>query len=137
MYGLIPPVLVIPALLLLRHRYNKDEPLKPLQRYAGIALLCASVVVSAYYLPGHHLLLLAFAVVVLLGLLNSQFYIFLAGNRGVAFMLAAIPFHLLYHFYSGLSFIAGTALHYSRRLVPSAPAQSGDTRPEARRGSTL
>jgi hypothetical protein len=137
MYGLIPPMVVIPALLLLRHRYNKDEPLKPLQRYAGIALLCASVVVSAYYLPGHHLLLLAFAVVVLLGLLNSQFYIFLAGNRGVAFMLAAIPFHLLYHFYNGLSFIAGTALHYSRRLAPSAPAQSDDIRPEARRGSTL
>ena len=27
-------------------------------------------------------------------------------------MLCAIPFHLLYHFYNGLSFMAGTARHY-------------------------
>jgi len=44
--------------------------------------------------------------------INSQFYIFLAGKRGVAFMLAAMPFHLLYHLYSGVSFIAGVSHHY-------------------------
>jgi hypothetical protein len=27
-------------------------------------------------------------------------------------MLAAIPFHLLYHFYNGISFIVGSARHY-------------------------
>jgi hypothetical protein len=46
--------------------------------------------------------------------MNSQFYIFLAGKRGAAFMLAAMPFHLLYHFYNGLSFIAGViSYHWS------------------------
>jgi hypothetical protein len=132
MYGLIPPMVVIPTLLILRHRYNKGHALKPSHRYAGIALICASVVVSAYYLPRHHLLFVGFAILVFLGLLNSQFYIFLAGNRGVAFMLAAIPFHLLYHFYNGLSFIAGTALHYTRRLGTGAARF-----PKTPRGSTL
>ena len=36
--------------------------------------------------------------------LNFQFYFFLARRRGVLFALAAIPLHLLYHFYNGLSF---------------------------------
>lgn len=36
--------------------------------------------------------------------LNFQFYSFLAHRRGVLFALAAIPVHLLYHFYNGLSF---------------------------------
>ena len=73
---------------------------------------------------------------VLLGVLNSQFYIFLAGQRGVAFMLAAIPFHLLYHFYNGVSFIAGLARHYcsdeqplqrnSMRLDSPVPPAAGD-----------
>ncbi len=36
--------------------------------------------------------------------LNFQFYSFLAHRRGVPFALAAIPLHLLYHFYNGLSF---------------------------------
>ena len=36
--------------------------------------------------------------------LNFPFYSFLARRRGIHFSLAAIPFHLLYHFYNGLSF---------------------------------
>ena len=36
--------------------------------------------------------------------LNFPFYSFLAGRRGLLFALAAIPLHLLYHFYNGVSF---------------------------------
>lgn len=36
--------------------------------------------------------------------LNFPFYSFLAGRRGLLFGLSAIPLHLLYHFYNGLSF---------------------------------
>ena len=73
-----------------------------------------------------------FAIVALLALLNSQFYIFLAGKRGIAFMLCAIPFHLLYHFYNGLSFIAGVTRHYwmaatlPPRRPPAAPSGGGN-----------
>jgi hypothetical protein len=64
----------------------------------------------------HHLMLVCFIILLLLGLLNSQFYLFLAGKRGISFMLAAIPFHLLYHFYSGVSFIIGLVNHYGTTL---------------------
>jgi glycosyltransferase involved in cell wall biosynthesis len=112
MYGLLPPLLVTPALLLLRHRYNQSGKLTKLHRWYGIAFICISVLVAGYYLPAHHLIFACFAVLALLGVLNSQFYIFLAGNRGIAFMLCAIPFHLLYHFYNGVSFIVGVTRHF-------------------------
>jgi hypothetical protein len=48
----------------------------------------------------------AFLVILLtLLVLNKQFYIFLAGERGKLFSLAAIPFHLLYFFSSGLAYM--------------------------------
>ena len=109
MYGIIPPMLITPVLLVLRHRYNQSGRLTLLHRWYGIFFICCSVLVAAFYLPAHHLIFACFAVVALLALLNSQFYIFLAGKRGIAFMLCAIPFHLLYHFYNGLSFFAGIA----------------------------
>ena len=122
MYGLIPPLLITPVLLLLRHRYQRSGRLTTTHRWYGIVFICCSVLVSAFYLPAHHLIFACFAVVALLGLLNSQFYIFLAGKRGIAFMLCAIPFHLLYHFYNGLSFIAGTTRHYwGAATSPSNP----------------
>lgn len=134
MYGLIPPLLITPVLLLLRHRYNQSGRLTALHRWYGIFFICCSVVVSAYYLPSHHLILACFAIIALLALLNSQFYIFLAGKRGIAFMLCAIPFHLLYHFYNGLSFMAGTARHYwmaatvtANPSVPKGPTPNGGT----------
>ena len=112
MYGLLPPLLVTPALLLLRHRYHQSGRLTRRHRWCGIVFICVSVLVAGYYLPAHHLIFACFAVLALLGVLNSQFYIFLAGHRGIAFMLCAIPFHLLYHFYNGLSFLAGAGRHF-------------------------
>jgi glycosyltransferase involved in cell wall biosynthesis len=112
MRGLIPCVTLTPALLALRHRYSKQGKLNKLHRWIGIGYIGLSVLLAMRQLPNHHLILACFAVLALLALLNSQFYIFLAGNRGVAFMFAAIPFHLLYHFYNGISFFAGMGRHY-------------------------
>jgi hypothetical protein len=74
--------------------------------------MLASLAAAAYYLPAHHLIFAIFIILALVGGMNSNFYVFLAGKRGLAFMLAAIPFHLLYHFYNGISFIVGSARHY-------------------------
>jgi hypothetical protein len=129
MYGLIAPLTVTPVLLLLRHRYRKGGKLKKIHRWLGIGYICASVGVAALYLPNHHLIFVCFAVLALLGVLNSQFYIFLAGKRGVAFMAAAIPFHLLYHFYNGISFMVGLLRHYGMKMQaphPSVPATDED-----------
>ena len=86
--------------------------------------ICCSVCVAAWYLPTHHLILACFAVLALLGVMNSQFYIFLAGKRGVAFMAAAIPFHLLYHFYNGISFMVGLLRHYWMKVPVPVKAVS-------------
>jgi hypothetical protein len=51
-------------------------------------------------------------------ILNGDFYLFLARDRGLSFALGAIPFHLLYHFYNGISFSAGTLQHLLHRPVP-------------------
>ena len=123
MFGLIPPMIAAPALLWLRHRYSRAGTLTRLHRSIGLVFLAGSASVALLYLPTHRLIFAIFVVAVLLGLLNSQFYIFLAGKRGVAFMLAAVPFHILYHFYNGLSFLTGACLHYTRihrvpRIVP-------------------
>ena len=88
-------------------------------RWAGILYICGSVAVAVTYLPMHRLMISSFFILVLLALMNSQFYVFLAGKRGLAFMLAAMPFHLLYHFYNGVSFLIGVARHYGRKMVPS------------------
>jgi hypothetical protein len=129
MYGLLPPMLLMPVLLMLRHRYNKAGGLKPVHHRGAIFFICCSVAAAAYYLPSHHLIFACFAVVALLGILNSQFYIFLAGKRGIAFMLCAIPFHLLYHFYNGLSFIAGVTRYFwmTSTLPGQASAQDNAT----------
>jgi hypothetical protein len=46
--------------------------------------------------------------------LNSHFYLFLAAKRGRLFAVAAVPFHLLFHFYNGISFLLGIARHFFR-----------------------
>jgi cellulose synthase/poly-beta-1,6-N-acetylglucosamine synthase-like glycosyltransferase len=114
MYGLIPLVLASPALLALRHRYSNKESVRTAKRWLGILYICGLGAVAVHYLPARHLILACFAVLVLIGVLNSQFYMFLAAYRGLTFTLAAIPFHLLYHFYNGLSFMIGLVRHAFR-----------------------
>jgi hypothetical protein len=46
--------------------------------------------------------------------LNRKFYRFLSARRGWRFALSAVPLHVLYHFYSGISFLAGAARHVWR-----------------------
>lgn len=124
MYGLIPPLAISPVLLLLRHRYHRRVAVGgQIPRFLGIAFIIAAVGAAAYHLAAQPLIFAFVAVLAILGLLNSQFYIFLAGKRGMLFMLAAVPFHLLYHFYNGISFLIGTTRYYwTARKVQKAPA---------------
>jgi GT2 family glycosyltransferase len=109
MFGLIPPLVFSHVLLFSRHRYNKASPQnRRWMRVPAVLYLLLSVLSCLYYLPSHVIILFGFLLVVLLGLLNSQFYLFLAAKRGVFFAVAAIPFHMLYHFYNGISFLIGS-----------------------------
>ena len=112
MLGLIPPLLLSQILLFSRHRYAESTvQRRRLWRWPAACYILLSLTACIYYLPSHSLIFFVFAVLVAMGILNSQFYLFLAGKKGVFFAVAAIPFHLLYHFYNGVSFLAGLMRH--------------------------
>jgi GT2 family glycosyltransferase len=106
MPGLVPPVLLVYPLHILR-RYAEPT----VRKYIGALLFLlagfGSGLAVMYYLPRRPLVFFFFAILLLLVALNSSFYLFLASRRGKLFAVAAVPFHFLYHFYSGISFLAG------------------------------
>jgi hypothetical protein len=117
----IPPVLLAYALLFVRHRYSFTSPRR--KRITGVVCgvyLVFVILFVAVFLPHHPLVFCFYLLLSILILLNSQFYVFLAGRTGRLLALAAIPFHLLFHFYNGLSFLAGGTKHVFRRLFSLA-----------------
>ncbi len=120
MVGLIPPLVLSPGLLLLQHRYSHYGSRPKALRWLAALYTCASIALAVYYMPHHPVVLAGFTIFAVLGLLNSQFYLFLAAKRGIPFMLAAVPFHMLYHFYNGISFLAGLVLHLRLMPLPAA-----------------
>jgi len=107
--------------LFVRHRYAVPiETGGQGTRHAlGVTIACCLVAILSY-LPGHPLVFVFFLVFALIVLLNSQFYIFLAAKRGKLFAVAAVPFHLLYHLYNGISFVVGLCRHTVRGLFRTA-----------------
>lgn len=127
MLGLIPPVVLGYVLLFLRHRYEIADGRKAKMfstLMALYAVLTALLILT--YLPSNALILGLFLVLFALVVLNNQFYLFLAARRGKAFALAAIPFHLLYHFYNGISFAAGMLRHGWRTIRNKEKAASAE-----------
>ena len=107
---LLPPVLLAYALLLLRHRYAFTTE----RRRHITGLVCGGyllfvILFVIIYLPHHPLVFCFFLLFSIVIMLNSQFYVFLAGRTGRLLALAAIPFHLLFHLYNGISFLIGGA----------------------------
>jgi hypothetical protein len=124
MFGLIPPLALQPAILLLRHRYCNSSDSMRWTRWVSLLFIFTSIAAASQTLfTAHHLVFACIAILALIGVLNSHFYIFLAGKRGISFMLAAIPFHLLYHFYNGVSFAIGASRHYWVALT-GVPAEA-------------
>ena len=119
--GIIPPVVLGYVLLFLQHRYAYDERRRSQVVSALLVVYGAlSVLFIMTYLPGHAVIGALFLVLIALVVLNNQFYLFLAARRGRGFALAAIPFHLLYHFYNGISFGAGLLRYSWRNLTGRA-----------------
>ncbi|MGC4048940.1 MAG: glycosyltransferase family 2 protein [Paludibaculum sp.] len=125
MMGIIPLVVLTFPALLLRHRYElKHGPRGTVLGIATVLYFVLALVVIGKYLPHHPLALPAALILLLVLVLNSQFYMFLAEKRGRWFTLAAIPFHLLYHFYNGLSFAVGLARHTWRQTFARPRVQA-------------
>ena len=81
-----------------------------------------------YTAIGHNLyqlwLLLAFALLGGIVLLNLRFYLFFARVKHPLFGLAVIPLHVLYFLYSGFAFAAGVTLHLWHSLTRPAGAKA-------------
>ncbi|MGA2720807.1 MAG: glycosyltransferase family 2 protein [Bryobacteraceae bacterium] len=123
----IIPLVVIAALgLFVRHRYaySRETWRRRTGAWVGGYSLVAAGLVWIYFpwKPMAFLLLL-----LLLGLVwaNQQFYLFLAAERGKFFALAAIPFHLLYFFSSGVAFLIVLVKLQFDRLFGSARRPAG------------
>lgn len=118
MSSITPPLLLGCLLLFLRHRYGCESERK--RKLTGIILTMYILLATAYmvaHLPHHYLVFAFFLVAALIVILNNQFYFFLAAKQGRLFALAAFPFHLLYHLYNGISFVAGLTHYAWRRLL--------------------
>jgi hypothetical protein len=64
-----------------------------------------------------------------LGCLNLRFYAFLTARAGLWFALRSVPLHFLFHFYSGVAFLLGVALHVTKLTKPSASEVPGEEIP--------
>ena len=116
MRGLIPLVVAIVPLLFLRHRYDVRGRWGSLNAWFHGLYIVAVVVVSMLYLGDRYFITAVVGAVVVLATLNNGFYMFLSEKRGKLFALAAFPFHLLYHFYNGVSFVMGSLLWSVRAI---------------------
>ena len=108
MKGILPPLLLGYLLLFLRHRYAYTDPKR--RRWSGFILgayIAGTLAFMISHFPAHKLIFAFFLVVAVIVVLNTQFYFFLAARQGRVFALAALPFHLLYHLYNGISFVVG------------------------------
>jgi glycosyltransferase involved in cell wall biosynthesis len=142
MRGLIPLVVAIVPLLFLRHRYDNRGRWRSLNAWFHGLYIAVVIVVSMLYLKDRYFIAAVILGVLVLATLNNGFYLFLSEKRGRLFALAAFPFHLLYHFYNGVSFVMGSLLWSVRAIqartgegTPPVPApvtnvasESGDTR---------
>ena len=105
------------ALLFVRRRYAEpDERAGRWNRWILGTTITLCFLFILTYLPGHLLILCLFTVFASVVILNNQFYLFLAAKRGKLFAVAAVPFHLLYHLYNGISFAVGLCRHASRSM---------------------
>lgn len=137
MWALALPLVLSYVVLFLRHRYayRPHEPGRTRTSLFFASFFVAVLLLTTAHFPKDPVVFACFAVVAAIIALNNQFYLFLAAKRGRPFALAAIPFHLLYHFYNGFSFAAGFA-RYSLRHVTAeattsvAPVAATATAPE-------
>lgn len=110
MRALIPLMVTSVPLLFLRHRYDSRVRWRQVNQWFNALYVLAVVVVSLLYLHNSKFILVVVTCALIIGVLNNGFYVFLAEKRGKLFALAAFPFHLLYHFYNGVSFVMGSLL---------------------------
>jgi hypothetical protein len=128
MYAIIPIVVGAWIALFAHHRFAYSREKR--ERWTGVLVggYCLLIIVGVtYHLLWHRLRFVFLALLLTLVVLNSQFYVFLAGARGKLFAMAAIPFHLLYFVYSGVAFVVALIRHSLGKLLPPTTRATGLT----------
>ena len=123
MVPLIPALATALAAILVRHRFLRDRATGKANKVYSVLLglvIAASGVYILSHLPPHPMLVVPSLLLLAVVSINWRLYVFLTRRRGLWFTLAAVPFHLLYHFYNGISVVAGTALYWWRKTVALA-----------------
>ena len=120
--------------LILRTRFFPDDLNLRWDQRISVALsggLVLLLVLEAWLIAAHgaRLLMLAgtagiLACLASIFLLNRDFHRFLAARKGWRFSLNAIPMHVLYFVYSGISFVIGAGLYGFRSLLPVSSTKS-------------
>ena len=118
--SLLPPLLLGTAILILQHRFLRPREesglAKVLSAVTGVASLCCGVYVLGHW-PRDLMILPPILLLAVVMTLNVRFYAFLAHTHDALFAFTAIPFHLLYYFYCGVSFVVGVVLHWSKKVA--------------------
>jgi GT2 family glycosyltransferase len=113
---LVPAVSTIFLLLLMRHRTELEGRNRPAMDMAAIAGLLSLAVFVPVSLSSSRLLICFYFILALIVWLNSRFYKFTAGRMGEINAVSVIPFHLLFFWYSGLSFGIGSFRYCWQRI---------------------
>jgi hypothetical protein len=117
MEELVPLLILCPILAFARPYYkNLDSHLRRWSRSVFAVFLAAAFLFVLDRLPEDWMVLIFFVMLAGIVVLNYRFYDFLRHKKGIFFALAAMPFHALFYFYSGLAFLAGTTRYYWRSV---------------------
>lgn len=116
------------------HREGVPKNRLNLSAALRLSVVCAYLLAASLVaLPFSHMaLVVTFASLLALVMLNAHYYKWLAARRGVLFALKAVLAHIVHHLANGLSFVAGTLLYAASRLgwrLPGAlPSTAWDRR---------
>jgi hypothetical protein len=135
MLAIIPMVLIAFLALFTRHRYAYSREVWRKRSGIMVGGYCLMVIGLVWiYFPWAPIGCIFLLLMLTLLLLNLQFYVFLAGNRGKLFALSAIPFHLFYFASSGVAFSIALVRHgYGKLRKPlTVPAGAEDKGAEAK-----
>ncbi|MFT7463709.1 MAG: GT2 family glycosyltransferase [Pseudohongiellaceae bacterium] len=105
---LLLPVFVV-ATVAIGDRYTLSHGVTTSASVVAVGVGAALLAWSAWLAPVPTAILAGLVGAV--ALLNLRFYAFYAQVRGILFAAAVLPMHILYYFYSGVSFAAGMTLH--------------------------
>jgi glycosyltransferase involved in cell wall biosynthesis len=126
MYALVVPLILSPIFILIMRPSYKRETTPAWSYWLSAFYIVSSLGIAILSMPASPLLAAWIGLIALLLSLNARFYLFLAKERRILFMLAAIPLHSMHHFYNAFSFLIGLSLHgwaVLRRSIPSPDKQ--------------